>query len=130
MTDAALDLFGPSVEPPRENADPHPVILTVHPREWRIPFAHQWEAEYEFDIEHPVTCSGAVEECPVQDYLESIGIDEEIYQGFPEPDHLDDDELAVLDGTVRYITMARHYSRWSTPDGVEYDCDWTFDWSD
>lgn len=114
----------------RDNADPHPVILTVHPREWVIPYAHQWDAEYEIEVEHPATCTGHVEDCPVQDYLDAVGIDESMYAAFPEPDHLTDAELAVLDGTVRYVVMSRWGTSYETDCGTEYDADYDFTWGD
>lgn len=117
-------------EPARDNADPHPVILNVHPREWRIPYAHEWEAEYEIEVEHPSTCSEHEEDCAVADYLLNVGIDESFYEAFPKQDDLTDDELAVLDGTVRFVTISRWGSSWSTPDGTEYDIDFEFTWTD
>lgn len=124
-------LINPSAAPKhRDNADPHAVILTVHPREWVIPYAHEREAEYEIEVEHPVTCSGCVEDCPVADYLEVVGIDETFHAGFPGQDDLTDDELAVLDGTVRFITMTRTWTSWSNPNGTEYDVDYDTAWHD
>lgn len=113
-----------------DNADPHPVILTVHPREWRIPFAHQWEAEYEIEVQHPATCSAYEEDCPVEDYLLNVGIDRDVYAGFPEPDDLTDEELAALNGTVRYVTITRASHHYSGPEGDDYDCTYDFAWSD
>lgn len=125
------DLFGTADPAPSpDNADPHPVILTVLPREWRVPFAREFEAEYEIDVEHPAACSGVVEECPVADYLETVGIDDDIYAGFPDPDDLSDGDLAALDGTVRWVTITRHFSRSDGPNGTEYDVDYYFTWSD
>ena len=124
-----LDGLGP-MPPHRDNADPHPVIVNVHPREWVIPFAHQWEAEYEIEVEHPSTCSGLVEDCPVQDYLDNVGIDQDMYAAFPGPDDLTDDELAALDGTVRYVVMTRWGTSYETYYGTEYDGGYTFTWLD
>lgn len=126
-----LNLFGQSAPPPApDNTDPHPVVIEVHPREWVVPFAHQYEAEYEFDVSCPSTCSGYVEECPVADYLDVIGVDENINAGFPEPDFLSDGDLAVLDGTVRSVTITRSYSRSSGPYGEDWDVEYEFVWSD
>jgi len=68
-----------------------------------IPFAHEFEAEYEIEVEHPTTCSGYMEECPVADYLETVGIDESLYAGFAEPEDLPDGDRARArpDGPVR-----------------------------
>lgn len=91
-------------------AHPHAVTVTVFPRQMVVPFAREWEAEYELDIEHPATCPETVEACPVTEYLETIGVDERLLDGFPDPETLTDEELAALDGTVRYVTMSRTYS--------------------
>lgn len=130
LLDFAALLGEPKPTPPPDNADPHPVILTVHPREWRIPFVHQWEAEYEIEVQHPVSCSGCFEECPVADYLDNIGIDENLYVGFPEPDHLSDEDLAALNGTVRYVVIRRTFSGGDGPWGPEWDVEYDFAWSD
>lgn len=127
-----LSEHGPYEKPdemPRDNTDPHTVTLIVHPRQTVIPFV-EWEAEYEFEIDHPDTCSACVEDCPVADYLENVGIDETFYEPFPQPDFLDEATLAALDGTVLSFVMTRHFSSWSTPDGTEYDCDWDTIWLD
>lgn len=113
-----------------DNADPHPVIVAVHPREWVIPFAHQFEAEYEITVEHPGSCSGASEECPVADYLEVCGGDGDFHAGFPAPDDLSDADLAALDGTIRYVEVTRTLSRWSNADGEGWDADYHFTWGD
>lgn len=131
----ALDLFGTERPTPSpDNADPHPVVLHVTPREvWAGQSGctpRWWEADYEIEIDHPSTCSAAIEECPVADYLEVVGIDQELYAGFPEPDWLSDEDLAALDGTVRFITMTRHHQRYDSPNGTEYDVDYAVAWSD
>lgn len=121
-----LDWFQALPEPsgkPVENNDPHTVTLTVHPRQTVIPFV-EWEAEYEFEVDHPDTCSGHVEDCPVADYLENVGIDETFYEPFPKPDFLDEATLAALDGTVLEFTMTRTFSSWSNAEGMEYDVDY------
>ena len=127
-----LGEHGPDENPaemPRDNTDPHTVTITVHPRQTVIPFV-EWEAEYEFEIDHPDTCSGCVEDCPVADYLEIVGIDETFSEPFPQPDFLDEATLAALDGTVLSFVMTRTFSSWSTPDGTEYDSDFQTIWLD
>ena len=41
-----------------------------------------------------------------------------------------DDELAALDGTVRFVVVTRTYSRWDTPYGTEWDVEYEFTWHD
>jgi hypothetical protein len=127
----SLDLFtdpSPGSVSMVDNHDPHPVILTVYPRETLDGVTH--EAEYEIDVDHPSTCSQHVEECPVADYLDVIGIDRDLYAGFPEPDYLSDQELAVLNGTVRYVAITRSYTHHSGPYGDDWDVEYEFEWSD
>lgn len=123
-------------EPKRDNDDPHPVILTVHPRETTRDKDGKWvtyEAEYEINHECPSTCSGAVEECPIADIVETQGtIHDELLPGFgvPDPDFLTDDVLAAMDGTVRFVVTTRHYSSWSNAEGTEWDVEYVHEWTD
>lgn len=123
-------------EPKRDNDDPHPVILTVHPRETvrdNDGKFQTYEAEYELAYEHPSTCSGAVEECPIADIVEVQGtIHDELLPGFgvPEPDFLTDEALAAMNGTVRFVVTTRHYSSWSNAEGTEWDVEYTHEWTD
>lgn len=129
----ALDLLGSTTAAPVDNADPHPVAVSVSPRDVYpgpagcSPF--QWEAEYEFTVDHPATCSGHVEECPVADYFDVVGLDQNFQAAFPEPDFLSDEDLAALDGTVRFVTVTRTYTHSSGPYGDDWDVDYDFAWS-
>lgn len=129
VPDVGVALFGVETPRPPVNADPHPVILTVDPR-FTDDQGREHEAYFEFKITHPDTCSGDVDLCPVADYVQNVGIDESVTSAFPEPDHLSDDDLAALDGAVRYVVMTRRGITYSSPNGVEYDCEWTLTWSD
>lgn len=125
----ALDLFGTPAPRTPDNADPHTVALSVHPRE--VIDGAEYEADYEVAVTHPDTCSELVEDCPVADLIEIDGLGRDFYVGFPEPDHLSDADLAVLDGTVRFLTVTR-LARWYSNPGEGGGCDveYDFTWSD
>lgn len=129
MTQTPLvDVFG--FEQPEakhvDNNDPHPITLKVNPRE--TVDGKEWEAEYEVTIGHPDTCTGGEDECPIADYLNVVGIDEEFTKGLPDPGPLTDEQLAELDGTVRWLVLTRTSRKWSNADGEEWDVDYDFRW--
>ncbi|KQP62847.1 hypothetical protein ASF47_17700 [Nocardioides sp. Leaf285] len=129
-----LDLGFLAPEPPgrADNTDPHPVTLSVLHRDV-VPgpsgCSPSWyEAEFDVDLGHPETCDASVESCPLADLLETIGVDERLLAPFGEPDHLSDQQLTHLDGTVRYVEVRRNSTTHSGPYGTEYDVEYHLRW--
>lgn len=95
------------------SSKPHQVTL-VAPHYDQLPYA---------DVAHPDGCSGAVEECPVEAYLELTDPERLAVEGFG----ANEAPGKLVDGTTRWITVHAHghyHPQWNEYD-VDYDTTWT-----
>lgn len=120
----------PLVEPAPDNNDPHALILTVSPRILTAFGDLKYEADYSLDVEHPPTCSGAVEDCPLADYLDISNDYADLLVPFPEPRDLSEDDIAVLNGTVLFVSATRSYTHHWGPEGEDWGVEIDFTWHD
>lgn len=103
--------------------DPHPVTLRVE------------DGWYTIEHDHPATCTGHPDECPVQELVDDHGssvlFDEFTHGGMPDPADLTPAEAAAVNGTTRWVVVTRATSRYVTAGGegyaVDYDTTWTDD---
>ena len=110
-------------EPRNEGAGhPHPVILRAD------------RTGYTIEHDHPSTCTGHPDECPLQELIDDHGSNTLLHDfsdgGMPDPADLTASDLAAIDGTVRWITVTRSVSRYTSAAGEDHDVDFDTTWTD